>query len=158
MKTFTIDDDNNISLYANQHDAVASSGNPFESFTSEGELAALGATWPAERLVAIWNSLAGVKPVKGFKSVNVAANRIWERIQHLGEPAKSKLQGKAQARAQVAQDARRVRRARRRAPPRAGPRAKRPPMRLTLLHGKTARPPGSWPCSAEKVASRFPKS
>ena len=32
------------------------------------ELAELAAAWPAERLVAIWNSLPGVTPVKRFKS------------------------------------------------------------------------------------------
>jgi hypothetical protein len=49
--------------------------------------------WPAERLVAIWNSLAGVKPVKGFKSAKAAAGRIWEHIQNLGEMERTQGQG-----------------------------------------------------------------
>ena len=37
--------------------------------------------------MGLWNSLPGVEPVKGFKSAKVAANRIWDRIQRLGEAA-----------------------------------------------------------------------
>jgi hypothetical protein len=48
-----------------------------QSFASQKEPAELAAAWPAERLVAVWNSLRGVKPVKGFKSR--AASRIWAR-------------------------------------------------------------------------------
>ena len=68
--------------------------------------------WPAERLVAIWNSLTGVKPVKGFKNAKVAAGRIWESIQGLGEaatpqaqPAKPKSDKKAKGGAQAAKGA-----------------------------------------------------
>ena len=45
--------------------------------TSQKQLAELAATWPAERLVEIWNSLPGVEPVKSFKSAQAAAGRIW---------------------------------------------------------------------------------
>ena len=38
-----------------------------------------------ERLVATWNSLPGVAPVKRFKTSNVAATKIWDRIRDLGE-------------------------------------------------------------------------
>src|SRR5689334_19467336 len=85
MKTFTIDTDNNISAFATQEEAAAAITTPFESFASQKELAALAAKWPAERLVAIWNSMAGVEAVKSFKNAKVAASRIWERIQGLGE-------------------------------------------------------------------------
>jgi hypothetical protein len=37
--------------------------------------------------MAIWNSRPGVTPVKRFKNSNAAANRIWARIQGLGEAA-----------------------------------------------------------------------
>ena len=47
--------------------------------------------WPAERLVAIWNSLPGVEPVKSFKTSKAAASRIWERIQGLGAVAKPEV-------------------------------------------------------------------
>jgi hypothetical protein len=65
-------------------------------------LAALAAEWPAERLIAIWNSLPGVKPVKGFKSAKAAAGRIWEQIQKLGEAEKPKAERKAMGGAQAA--------------------------------------------------------
>jgi hypothetical protein len=51
-------------------------------------LAELVAAWPAERLVAIWNSLPGVAPVKKFKDRTTAATRIWKNIQNLGESVK----------------------------------------------------------------------
>src|SRR4051812_24376397 len=57
----------------------------FDTFASQKELASLIAKWPAERLVAIWNSLPGVTPVKKFKNAKIAAGKIWERIQKLGE-------------------------------------------------------------------------
>jgi len=101
MKTFIIDADNNISAFATPEEAAANT-NPFESFTSEKELAALAAKWPVDRLVAIWNSLPGVEPVKSFKGAKAAARRIWAQIQSLGEPAKPKSGGKAKGRAQVA--------------------------------------------------------
>ena len=102
MKTFTIDSDNNISAYATLEEAAAAIATPFESFTSAKELAALAALWPGERLVAIWNSLAGVKPVKSFKNAKAAAGKIWGQIQGLGEPAKPKAQPKAKGGAQAA--------------------------------------------------------
>jgi hypothetical protein len=100
MRTFTIDTDNNISAFATPEEAAAT--NPSQSFASHQELEELAAAWPAERLVAIWNSLPGVKPVKGFKNSAAAASRIWERIQGLGapeaqheQPAKPKAEPKA---------------------------------------------------------------
>src|SRR5580704_2612164 len=95
MTTFTIDSENNIIAFGTPEEAAASTTIPFDTFASQKELAELAAAWPPERLVAIWNSLAGVKPVKGFKSAKVAAGKIWERIQSLGEPAKAEPKPKA---------------------------------------------------------------
>jgi hypothetical protein len=110
--TFTIDSDNNITALATREEAAASTTTPSESFASQKELAELAAGWPAERLVAIWNSLPGVKPVKGFKGAKAAASRIWERVQGLGDaakpeahPAKPKAERKAKSGAQVAKSA-----------------------------------------------------
>ena len=64
MKTFTIDNDNNISVFATQEEAAAASSTPFDSFASPQELSDLAAQWPAERLLAVWNSLPGVTPVE----------------------------------------------------------------------------------------------
>ena len=112
MTTFTIDTDNNITAHGTPEEAAAATTTPFDTFASQKELAALAAAWPAERLVAIWNSLPGVKPVKAFKSANAAASRIWERIQGLGdaakpeaEPAKPKAAKKAKGGAQAAKGA-----------------------------------------------------
>jgi len=85
---------------------------PFDSFASEQELAELAAGWPAERLLAILNSLPGEKPAKKLKDPKTAVARIWGRIQGLDEaaqpeaqPAKPKPGKKATGRAQSAKDA-----------------------------------------------------
>jgi hypothetical protein len=112
MTTFTIDSDNNITAFASAEEAAAATTTPFDSFASQKELAELLAGWPAERLVALWNSLPGVEPVERFKSAKAAASRIWGRIQGLGEaakpeekPAKSKATKKAKGGAQAAKGA-----------------------------------------------------
>jgi Protein of unknown function (DUF3489) len=105
MKTFTIDEQNNITAFNTQEEAAATTTTPFDSFASQQELAALATQWPAERLVAIWNSLPGVKPVKSFKTAKAAAGRIWEQIQSLGETPKPKAEPKAKGGAQAAKGA-----------------------------------------------------
>jgi hypothetical protein len=90
MKTFTIDNENNISVFASAEEAAAATTTPFDSFASEQELAELATGWPAERLVATWNSLPGVTPVKKFKDRKTAITRIWARVQGLGESAEPK--------------------------------------------------------------------
>jgi hypothetical protein len=104
MPTFTIDNDNNITAHGTPEEAAANT-TPFDSFTSQQELAKLLAGWPAERVVAIWNSLPGIEPVKRFKSSNAAAGRMWERIQGLGEPAKPKEEREAKVGAHPAKGA-----------------------------------------------------
>ena len=77
MKTFTIDTDNNISAFATQEEAAAAATTtPLDTFTSQQELGKLAAAWPTERLVAVWNSLPGVAPVKGFKNAKAAGGKI----------------------------------------------------------------------------------
>jgi hypothetical protein len=88
MTTFTIDTDNNITAHGTPEEAAATTATPFDSFASQKELAELAAGWPGERLVAIWNSLPGVMPVKKFKDRRTAATRIWKSIQDLGEAVK----------------------------------------------------------------------
>ena len=112
MTTFTIDSENSITAFASAEEAAAATTTPFDSFASQKELAELLAGWPAERLVALWNSLPGVEPVERFKSAKTAAKRIWERIQGLGEaakpevtPAKPKASKKAKGGAQAAKGA-----------------------------------------------------
>ena len=105
MTTFTIDNDNNITAHGTPEEAAAANATPFDSFTSQKELAGLVAGWPAERLVAVWNGLPGVEPVKSSRSAKIAASRIWERIQGLGEAAKPKEERKAKGGAPAAKGA-----------------------------------------------------
>ena len=88
MTTFTIDEQNDITAFGSAEEAAAGNATPFDSFSSQKELAGLVTSWPAERLIAIWNCLPGVEPVKKFKNAKIAASCIWERIQNLGEAAK----------------------------------------------------------------------
>ena len=111
----TIDNDNNITAFPTPDHAEAAVGTGSQPFTSQKQLAELASAWPPERLVEIWNSLPGVEPVKGFKSVKAAAGRIWGRIQTLGENPKPKAPTKAPS----AKPARRV------APSKLGPPALR---------------------------------
>ena len=99
MTTFTIDSDNKITAFGSAEEAAATTTTPFDTFASQKELAELAAAWPAERLVAIWNSLSGVVAVASFKSAKTAVSRIWARIQGLGEPAKPEAQPKAHKKA-----------------------------------------------------------
>ena len=105
MTTFTIDNENNIKAHGTPEQAAATTVTPFDSFSSQKELAELVPGWPAERLVAIWNGLPGVEPLKKFKNAKTAASRIWERIQALGEAAKPKEQRKAKGGAPAAKGA-----------------------------------------------------
>ena len=81
MKTFTIDADNNITVHASRK-AARETGVP--DFGNEEQLASLIGT-DNKRLVEIWNSLPGVKPVAKFANRKVAVERIWKAIQSLGE-------------------------------------------------------------------------
>jgi hypothetical protein len=87
MTTFTINETNEIVAFATPEEAAAATQTPFDSFASQKELAELAKSWPAERLVAIFNTLTGVTPVESFKSAQAAASRIWKQIQSLGEAA-----------------------------------------------------------------------
>lgn len=85
MTTFAIDNDNTITAY------LAGEAVPEDQarFSSEKELAKLVASWPAERLVEIWNGFAGVppfgdlKPVKRFTDRKTAVARVWKAVQAL---------------------------------------------------------------------------
>jgi hypothetical protein len=85
MRLFAIDTDNNITAFP----AADQIPEGQEHFASEKELAKLAATWPADRLVQIWNSFAGVAPfgdlktVKKFTDRKTAVARIWKAVQAL---------------------------------------------------------------------------
>jgi hypothetical protein len=78
MKTFTIDNDNNISVFASRKEAVTAATTPFDPFASASELAELAAAWPSSRLVEIWNSIPGVSAVTKFTNRKIATERIWK--------------------------------------------------------------------------------
>ena len=82
MPTFTIDTENNITVFASLKQ-IEGDREGTEIFSSDEELAALATRWPGARLVEIWNSLPGVEPVERFTSRQVAVRRIWKAIQHL---------------------------------------------------------------------------
>src|ERR1022692_548460 len=65
MKTFTIDNDNNITAFPTPDHAEAAVGTGSQPFTSQKQLTELASAWPPERLAEIWNSLPGVEPGKG---------------------------------------------------------------------------------------------
>jgi hypothetical protein len=85
MKAFSIDAENNITVFASADSAPKTEGTEF--FSSETALAELAATWQGNRLIEIWNSLAGVTPVKKFKDRATAVSGIWKAIQTLGDAA-----------------------------------------------------------------------
>jgi hypothetical protein len=86
MRLFAIDADNTITTFP----AAEQIPEGQEHFATEKELAAAASNWPADRLVQVWNSFAGVagfgadlKPVKKFTDRKSAVGRIWKAIQKL---------------------------------------------------------------------------
>lgn len=53
----------------------------YEQFASAKELAKLAANWLVTRLIEVWNTLPGVKPVKKFKDRATGVNRVWQALQ-----------------------------------------------------------------------------
>jgi len=133
MTTFTINETNEIVAFSTPEEASAAVQTPFDTFTSEQELMELAAAWPAERLLAILNSLPGEKPVKKLKDPKTATSRIWKRIQGLGdaaqpeaEDAKPKASKKAKGGQRAAKDASaKGKSARKASPAKAAPKAKK---------------------------------
>src|SRR5271155_4572261 len=86
MRTFAIErDTNNITVHGSVKEAEAFPDS--ERFGTEVALAKLAASWPAARLIDIWNGLPGATPVRKFKDRATAISRIWKAIQSLGHAA-----------------------------------------------------------------------
>src|SRR5450631_1213041 len=83
MKHFTIDAENNITIHASRK---AARDTGVGVFTNEVQFADLIGP-NNQRLLEIWNSLPGVKPVTKFTNRKVATERIWKAIQGLGDLA-----------------------------------------------------------------------
>jgi hypothetical protein len=97
MKTLTIDGDNNITVHGSKK-AAKETGLP--SFANADEFAEIIGT-DNHRLVEIFNSLSGVKPVTKFANRKAGAERIWKAIQTLGESQQS-ADGKPQPETETA--------------------------------------------------------
>src|SRR5450759_3247062 len=100
MTTFTINEQNEIVVFATAEAAAATTATPFDRFTSQQAVEALATSWPKERLVALWNSLAGVRPVKRFPNPEAAARQVWARIHGLGQSAEPKAEPPAKPKAE----------------------------------------------------------
>jgi hypothetical protein len=139
MTTFIIDAENNTTAFATPEQATPALASGAQPFTNQQELRELAASWPTERLVEVWNSLPGVKPVKNFKSVQAATQQIWGRIQSLDKPEAANAQPKARVRAQAAPGAP----AKTKTPQKATPakHAHKPPQKATTK--KAAASPGT---------------
>ena len=87
MTTFTIDNDNQIMAYGSAEDANANA--QAQQFTGAKQLAKLAEKWPAARLVELWNSLPGQKPVKKLADRKAAVARIWAAIQSVAPDSQS---------------------------------------------------------------------
>ena len=85
MTIFSITPDNNITAHLTAAEANIIPGG--EQFSSAKELAKTVANWPVSRLLEIWNSLPGQKPVKKFTDRQAAVGRIWTAIQNLAPEA-----------------------------------------------------------------------
>ena len=91
MTTFSLDTDNNITVYASDQEARAAHAGKdgVHFFLGKAGLASLANKWPISRFTEIWNSFAGVvpfdelKPVKKFTDRKAAVARIWKAIQRL---------------------------------------------------------------------------
>ena len=83
MKTFTIDAENNITIHASRKAARDTGAGVFATEEQFADL--IGPD--NQRLLEIWNSLPGVKPVTKFANRKAATARIWGAIQQLGAPA-----------------------------------------------------------------------
>jgi hypothetical protein len=81
MNIFVIDSDNNITGFGSGEELPETAGTG--KFKSREELGQLAETWPADRLVVIWNTLPGRIPVKKFTDRKTAVGRIWKAVQSL---------------------------------------------------------------------------
>lgn len=83
MKTYSIDAENNITVHGSRKAARETGADVFASGEQFADL--IGPD--NKRLVEIWNSLAGVKPVTKFANRKSATERIWKALQSLEHPA-----------------------------------------------------------------------
>jgi hypothetical protein len=129
--------ENNITAHGTPEEAAATAVTPFDSFASQKELTELAAGWPAKRMVAIWNSLPGVNPVKKFKDPTTPAIRISPRgrkphlrpkVSYSGQGRARNRQGEQEGHRRQERAPRQNRPARRKKPARRAREVRRPQM------------------------------
>jgi hypothetical protein len=88
MKTFIIDSSNRARAFV-PVEAVRQCREG-TLFATEKEFASATKDWPIPRLIAIWNQLPGVKPVRKFTNRATALRRIWSALQALAPDRSTK--------------------------------------------------------------------
>ena len=94
---YTINEDNNIAVHPDKDAALKEAGASGAAFATEAKLSEVTASWPAARLVEIWNGFAGAPPfadlkeVKKFTDRKAAVQRIWAAAQRLGNQLEKEL-------------------------------------------------------------------
>jgi hypothetical protein len=79
---FTIENETNRILKHPSVERLALAAT-WDRFDTESEFTGLATTWPASRLIEIWNNLPDKTPVKKFENRETAISRIWNAIQSL---------------------------------------------------------------------------
>ena len=130
MATFTINDENNITVYASTEEAAQAGDATAFSFDSQAALAAAAAEWPMSRFVEIWNSIPGNAEVKKFQDRKKAVARIWKAIQPLASD------GRAGAPAEPPKGKKAAKAAKTAKPAKKGKAAKAPPAKKTADKGE----------------------
>lgn len=130
MATFTINDENNITVYASTEEAAQAGDATAVSFDSQAALAAAAAEWPMSRFVEIWNSIPGNAEVKKFQDRKKAVARIWKAIQPLASD------GRAGAPAEPPKGKKAAKAAKTAKPAKKGKAAKAPPAKKTADKGE----------------------
>jgi hypothetical protein len=87
MATFTIDHENNITVFASAEEAAQAGDATAIQFDSQAAFARVSADWTLSRFVEIWNSISGNKQVSKFADRKKAVARIWAAIQPIAERA-----------------------------------------------------------------------
>src|SRR5258708_2294745 len=87
MATFTIDNEDNITVFASAEEAAQAGDRTAIPFDSQAVLSKVSADWPLSRFVEIWNSIAGNKEVTKFADRKKTVARIWAAIQPIAERA-----------------------------------------------------------------------
>src|SRR5947207_2503298 len=87
MATFTIDNEDNITVFASAAEAAQAGDRTAIQFDSQAALGKVSADWPLGRFVEIWNSISGNRQVSKFADRKKAVARIWAVIQPIAERA-----------------------------------------------------------------------